>query len=238
MIDIHAHILPGIDDGAKNWDTCLDMLQMSAENGVKKIIATPHYLPWKRRAKPNEIENLCREAEKKLRDKRGISIDIYPGNEIYYRVDVIQRLREGKVLTLAGSRYALVEFDTEASYQIFCRAVKEFRDSGYIPIVAHMERYTCLRLPERVDELKEMGALFQMNVEAMQGGIFKADSRWAKKCLLKGQVDFLASDMHDMKKRPPIATEKLQWIQKKLEPEYQKELTYGNAQMILDSIEV
>lgn len=238
MIDIHAHILPGIDDGAKNWDACLDMLQMSAESGVKKIIATPHYLPWKKRARPNEIENLCREAEKKLRDKRGISIDIYPGNEIYYRVDVIQRLREGKVLTLAGSRYALVEFDTEASYQSFCRAVKEFRDSGYIPIVAHMERYTCLRLPERVDELKEMGALFQMNVEAIQGGIFKADSRWAKKCLLKGQVDFLASDMHDMKRRPPIAAEKLQWIQKKLEPEYQKKLTYGNAQMILDSIEV
>lgn len=66
VIDIHTHILPGIDDGAKDWDTCLEMLLKSAENGVKKVIATPHYLPWKQKSSSKEIESLCMQAKKKL----------------------------------------------------------------------------------------------------------------------------------------------------------------------------
>ena len=214
------------------------MLKKSSENGIEKVIATPHYLPWKQKYSPKEIVLLCQEAQKKLFEKYGISMDIYYGNEIYYNMDVLQDLREGKILTLAGTRYILVEFEPRTSYQVFCRAVKEFRDAGYIPIIAHMERYDCLRQETKMLELKEMGALFQMNVEAFQGGLFDTDSRWAKKSLLKKQVDFLASDMHGMKSRAPMSEEELRWIHKTLEPKYQKELLYGNAQRILDSIEV
>lgn len=237
-IDIHTHILPGVDDGAKDWETCLNMLQKSAECGVQKVIATPHYFPWKQKSTPMEIEALCREAQKKLLKKHGITMDIYPGNEIYYSTDAIQDLKEGKMLTLAGSRYILVEFDPRSSYQVFCRAVKEFRDAGYIPIVAHMERYECMSQASKMQELKDMGALFQMNVEAFQGGFFDSDSRWSKKCLLEEQVDFLASDMHGLHRRTPIAEEELLWIRKKLNPKYQKVLLYENAQAILDSIGV
>lgn len=237
-IDIHTHVLPGIDDGAKDWDTCLEMLARSAACGVKKVIATPHYAPWMQKSSTKEIEALCLQAEKKLLEKHGISMDIYCGNEIYYSMDAIQNLREGKILTLAGSKYILVEFESRTSYQVFCRAVKEFRDAGYIPIIAHMERYECLRQASKMQELKDMGALFQMNVEAFQGGLFDRDSRWSKRCLMEEQVDFLASDMHGLHKRTPIAEEELQWVQKKLNPKYQKELLYGNPQRILDSIEV
>lgn len=237
-IDIHTHVLPGIDDGARDWDTCLLMLSRSAASGVKKVIATPHFLPWKKQSSPKEIEALCLQAEKKLLEKHGIAMDIYCGNEIYYNTDAIQKLREGKVLTLAGSRYVLLEFESRTSYQVFCRAVKEFRDAGYIPIIAHMERYECLRQASKMQELKDMGALFQMNVEAFQGGLFDSDSRWSKKCLLEEQVDFLASDMHGLRRRTPMAEEKLLWVQKKLNPKYQKELLYKNAQKILDGIEV
>lgn len=237
-IDIHAHVLPGIDDGAKDWDTCLEMLSRSAACGVKKVIATPHYLPWKQRSTPREIESLCLQAEKKLLQKHGITMDIYCGNEIYYNMDAIQNLRDGKILTLAGSKYILVEFEPRTSYQVFCRAVKEFRDAGYIPIIAHMERYECLRQAAKMQELRDMGALFQMNVEAFQGGVFDSDSRWSKRCLVEEQVDFLASDMHGLRRRTPMTEEELQWVHKKLKPKYQKELLYGNAQRILDSIGV
>lgn len=237
-IDIHTHILPGIDDGAKDWDTCLGMLLKSAECGVQKIIATPHYFPWKSTQSPEAIKEMCMAAQKKLLKKHGIAMDIYCGNEIYYSVDAIQKLREGKILTLAGSRYILVEFELRTSYQVFCRAVKEFRDAGYIPIIAHMERYECLRQSSKMKEIKDMGALFQMNVEAFQAGLFDRDSRWSKKCLLEQQVDFLASDMHSLHRRAPMTEEKLLWVQKKLNPKYQKELLYKNAQSILDSIEV
>lgn len=235
-IDIHTHILPGVDDGAKDWEVCLEMLARSARLGVDAIIATPHYLPWKQKVSAKEIENLCIEAKKKLVKKHGITMDIYPGNEIYYNVDAIQDLKAGKSLSLAGSRYVLVEFQQGSPYQSFCRAVKEFRDAGYIPIFAHVERCDCLRNVEKMQELREMGALFQMNVEAFQGSFWDKDSRWAKKCLRNRNVDFLATDMHDMNRRPPMMGEELRWVQKNLEPEYQKQLLYGNAQKILSEI--
>ena len=238
MIDIHAHVLPGIDDGAKDWDTCLEMLRRSAESGVQAVIATPHYLPWRKNSSPQEIEALCSETKKKLLEKHGITMDIYCGNEIYYTMDAIQNLRDGRILTLAKSNYVLVEFEPRTSYQLICRAVKEFRDAGYIPIIAHMERYECLRQSEKLQEIKSMGAFLQMNVEAFQGGLFDAESRRAKKCLAEEQVDFLASDMHGLHKRSPIAEEELQWVLKKLKPKYQKELLYRNAERILDSIGV
>ena len=234
MIDIHTHVLPGIDDGAKDWDTCLEMLKRSVDGGVKAVIATPHYLPWKKNSSPQEIEALCAEAKKKLLEKHGISMDIYCGNEIYYTLDAIQYLREGKILTLAGSRYILVEFEERGSYQVVCRAVKEFRDAGYIPIIAHVERYDCLRHSAKIREIKEMGALLQMNVEAFQGRFFDQESCRAKKNLLEENIDFLASDMHSLGRRSPIKEEELQWVRKKLNPKYQKALLYRNAEKILE----
>lgn len=238
QIDIHTHILPEVDDGAKDWDTCLEMLRRSAESGIKTVIATPHYFPWRTNCSPKEIEELCLKAKKKLLEKHGIAIDIYGGNEIYYSVDAIQNLKEGKVLSLAHSRYVLLEFGWSISHQVICRAVTEFREIGYIPIVAHMERYECLRNSEKLQQIKELGALLQMNVEALRGGLFNARRRWARKCLIQEQVDFLASDMHDLYRRPPIEKKELQQVFKKLRPEYQKELLYDNTQSIIDSIGV
>lgn len=233
-IDIHSHVLPGIDDGAKDWDMCLSMLEASAKCGVTKIIATPHFLPWKHNAKPDEIRQLCKEAKEKLERKLAISMDIYPGHEIYYNLEVIEKLKMGKILTLADSRYILVEFEPSVSYQVICRAVKDFRDNAYVPIIAHTERYACLRQSERMEEMKRMGAMFQVNVEAFQRGMFDATSRWVKKNLLKETIDFLASDMHDMRRRPPLSEEKLRWIQKRLKPAYQKELLCVNGQKVLN----
>ncbi len=237
-IDIHTHILPGIDDGAQDWDTCLEMLRRSAECGVKAVIATPHYLPWRKNRSPKEIEELCLQAKKKLLEKHGITMDIYSGNEIYYTVDVIRKLKEEKMLTLGRSRYVLVEFGCETSYQVIYRAVKDFREAGYIPIVAHVERYDCLRNPERLQQMREVGALLQMNVEALKGGLFSNRSRWAKKRLMQGQIDFLASDMHDLSERTPMLEKELHWVLKKLKLEYQKELLYINAKKVIDSIGV
>ena len=232
-IDIHAHVLPGIDDGARDWDMCLQMLAKSAECGVQRIIATPHYLPWRKNVRPDEIRRLCIEAMEKLESSYGISMDIYPGNEIYYSMGIVERLKNGDVLTLADSRYALIEFKTASSYQELCRAVRELRDGGYIPIIAHMERYKCLENVERVMELKDMGAMFQMNISSIQGGFFDSMSRRAKRFLQEGWIEFLASDMHDLEKRPPMKMNDFQWLEKKLGLEYEKDLLCSNADIVL-----
>lgn len=235
-IDIHTHVLPGIDDGAKDWETCIEMLAQSAASGVEKIIATPHYLPWGKNASPKRIRMLCQEASEKLYKERGIALDIYPGNEIYYSIGVAQKVKNEEVLTLAGTRYVLVEFQTAGPYQELCRAVREFRDGGFIPIVAHMERYQCLERMERIEELKELGALMQMNADSIDGGFWQKDSRKAKQLLAKGVIDFMASDMHGLGRRSPITDGKLQWVYKKLDSEYQQELIYGNAEKMLSGI--
>ncbi len=232
-IDIHTHILPGIDDGAGDWEECLEMLVRSAECGVSAVIATPHYIPWEDCTDARHLVELCRKAMEKLYEKHGISMDIYPGHEIYYSLEVIDKLKSGEALTLAGSRYVLVEFEPTVSYQLVYKAVKDFQDAHYIPILAHVERYQCLRKTGRLKELKALGALFQMNIRTVQRGFFDANTRWAKKSLRQGMIDFLASDMHNMTNRPPMTVENLTWVQKKLKTTYQRRLLCYNGRDIL-----
>ena len=236
-IDIHAHVLPGVDHGAKDWDMSLEMLAKSARCGVKTVIATPHYLPWKKGVTAESICELCKAAEKNLQKKYGISMDIYPGNEIYYSSETVDILKAGKALTLAKSSYVLVEFEPEVSYQTLCKAARDLCYNRYIPIFAHVERYLCLEHKGRLEEVKEMGAFLQVNLGSLQGGLLDARSRKVKRWLKEGLIDFVASDMHDLKERPPMSKDKLQWIQKKLDSQYQDKLLCGNAEEILADIE-
>ena len=235
-IDIHAHVLPGVDHGAEDWDMSLRMLAKSARCGVKKVIATPHYLPWKDGVTAEMICELCKEAERRLQNEYGISMEIYPGHEIYYGVELIELLKQGRALTLAESQYVLVEFKADESYQTIFKAIRDLRYHRYIPIIAHVERYECLSSFEKLVELKESGALLQVNVGTIQGGMFDSKSRRVKQWLKKEVIDFLASDMHDMAARSPMSKEQLQWIHQKLDSQYQDKLLYGNAQKILASI--
>lgn len=236
IIDIHTHVLPKVDDGAKDWDTCLRMLCKSAEVGVKKVIATPHYYPWGTQVTAEQTKKLCIEAQRKLHDEHGIVMDIYPGHEIYYNVGVMEQIKSGQILTLAGSRYVLVEFEPETPYSVMCYAVRAFVDNRYAPIVAHTERYLCLRRRDNAERLKEMGALFQMNAETLCGGIFSRETRWAKYCLRKEMTDFLASDMHNLRTRAPMTKESLEWVYKTLDPDYQKKILYENSEKIIANI--
>ena len=235
-IDIHTHVLPGVDHGAKDWETSLKMLAKSARCGVNTIIATPHYLPWKKGVTVETIRERCKEAEKRLQNEYGVSMTIYPGNEAYYSTETVELLKAGKILPLAESRYVLIEFEQQVSYHTLCKAARDLRFHSYIPIFAHVERYQCLANSKRLMELKEMGALLQVNVGSFQGGVFDAQSRKVRNWLKKEIIDFVASDMHDMEERPPLSNDKLEWFQKKLDSQYQDKLLYGNAQKILASI--
>lgn len=232
IVDIHTHILPGIDDGAKDWDTCMKMLEKSWSAGVRKVIATPHFLPWKEKQDPLQICRLCLEAQERAKKELGIDIPIYPGNEIFYHVDMLESIKSGKALTLAGSSAVLIEFPVDIPYQLLYRGIKDICEAHYRPVIAHVERYACLRKPGRVEELEEIGAMLQMNVEAFQGGFFDETSRWSKKCLQNHKIQFLASDMHNTGSRPPMSKEQLEWAVKKLKKNYLKEILSGNSRKI------
>ena len=140
MIDLHCHILPGIDDGAKDMDETLEMARIATSQGIKNIICTPHYIQYNDSSNKNHLEGLVQEVNKCLY-KEGILLNLSVGHEIYITPDLPKLVREGEVATLNNSRYILIEF-TMNDIPIYAEDVfYELRLMGLVPILAHPERY-------------------------------------------------------------------------------------------------
>ena len=227
--DIHTHILPGIDDGAKNWDMTLEMLKKSWDAGVRHIIATPHYLPWQHNASAKTIMALCNEAMIRSQKELGIHMEILPGQEIYYHVDALKDLSEGKALSLAGGRNVLVEFAEDSPVSDILMAADSFRRSPFRMVTAHFERYQALWKRKNLDRFLETGAILQSNIGEMRRSLFDSGRRRLQKIYAAQEISHVASDMHNLTSRPPISEESLQWFRKHLPQDYCKELFCSNA---------
>src|SRR5699024_1106139 len=134
---------------------------------------------------------------------------------------------------MAGSRYVLVEFMPDVPYSQILRAVTELVFAGYIPVLAHTERYRALREPGRVEELTEMGAYMQMNYRRIGGKWYEETVRWCRKVLKEEKVHFLATDMHDLKYRYPATADAEMWMYKHLDRQYMRKICFKNAEKIL-----
>lgn len=231
--DIHSHCLPGIDDGAKDWDTAMQMLQASWDSGVRTVIATPHYLPWRTPVPTDHIRELCEEAMRRCSAELGISMTILPGAELYYHNAIVEDLREGRALTLADTHTVLVEFSERVPWTELHAGLIQLKRAGYRPILAHAERFGCLRKNDRFEEIIEAGILIQSNVQEVEGGMFSDMGRWVRKLYKNGNIHFAASDMHNLSSRPPISKEQLAWFDRKVDEEYREELFSGNIRKLL-----
>lgn len=230
IIDVHAHILPGIDDGAADFDETLHLLRLAARQGVTSIIATPHD---SRRVKPERIRELAAEAEARFREECP-DFRLYPGQEIYYHEEMAVRLRRGELLTLADSRYVLTEFDPGVSYKTLYIGVRALKTAGYVPVLAHMERYECLREEENLDELSEGGCLFQMNYGSLRGGLFHGEARRCRALVQDGRIHFLGTDLHRSAYRPPEISRALRWMERHVEEELVEKLIRENPRHIIN----
>ena len=134
VVDIHTHVLPGIDDGAEKMALSYRMLRRSYKQGVRKVIATPHYVAYHWRTKPQQIQELMEKLAARVR-KAMPDLELYRGQEIQYFEGMVEMLREGKLLTLAGSRYVLTEFLPTSSWSQIERAVRELTMAGYLPVL-------------------------------------------------------------------------------------------------------
>lgn len=227
---MHAHIIYGVDDGAQSIEESIHLIKMAYQQGVKKIIATPHSYS----TIGVEIMKRRLSVLQKMLANDLPEMELFFGEEILYSVDVLNRLENQEISTLAGSRYVLVEFQPVISYKNMLHNIRNLMVSSYIPILAHVERYACLRKKkERLDELKHQGTLFQMNYLSLSGNIFDQNTRWCRKIVLEGKVDFLSTDMHRPGWRPPDTKVALTWLKKNLSSEHIAALTYHNALAIL-----
>lgn len=234
MIDIHSHILPCLDDGAKSVEQSISMFRMAAMEGIHTIVATPHCYGHKKDASYEEVLEAVNKMREEL-EKEGIPIDLYAGNEIYYRQGVEEDLERGNIHTLAGSSYVLVEFHPQEESSYIFRALNRLNSYGYRPILAHAERYENLYgKKESIEEVKNCGVKIQINASSICAKRWGDPYRKRVWGLLKKEwVDFVATDAHSDGHRAPKMKECRNLLAKKLEDAYVFQLLEENASYIL-----
>jgi protein-tyrosine phosphatase len=198
MIDIHSHILPGIDDGADTIETTIEMLKVVQADGIKTIFATPHYYR-------GHFDNDYKQVKKYVNEIRNwislsnsdIQIEILPGQEVFISNYTLMLYKEGIIGTLNNTRYMLVELPFDNLDNTTLDVLYELRLLGVIPIIAHPERYSyIIEKPSSINQLISEGCLFQINSGNILGGINKQAKRTADILIKHGICDFIASDVH------------------------------------------
>ena len=202
MIDIHCHILPGLDDGAFSPDESLLMAQFAAENGTTAIFCTPHSGPY-----PADRVTTAFALLKDALDERKIPLKLFLGQEIYLTQNYEQQIEDvqkGLQFTLNQTPYLLVEFHPLAPGRLLCDAVASLRAIGLKPIVAHPERYACVAEDFFLaHQLKDAGALLQLNKGSLRGAFGRDALQSASFLLEERMADFVASDAHSPYERTP-----------------------------------
>lgn len=233
IIDIHSHILPGLDDGAADMAESMRMLRLARRQGITQIIATPHYSAQFRNTCPEKIRELCLMVQEYARQEMHTEFSIRPGQEILYAGNTVSLLDGKDILTISDSRYVLVEFLPGAPYSEILRAVRDLILSGYVPILAHSERYMCLREKGRIDDLKGQGAYIQINFRRIGGKWYDGTTRWCRKMLQSEKADFLGTDMHNSRERRPETGPALEWMKGHLRKGYMVRIMSENQKKVL-----
>lgn len=200
--EIHVHFVYGVDDGPSTKADMEAMLDAAHAQGVTLLIATPHVTPGVYRFDAELFARHLDEAKDYCRDK-GYDMQLYAGAEIMYSPAGERCIREGTIPTMGDSSYILIEFVPDVSYAELSHALSVAERAGYQPILAHIERYECLHRKDYAYRLKkECRVLYQVNSNSLiESRGFFADRR-IRKWFRDGLIDFVASDAHDLKRRP------------------------------------
>ncbi len=233
LIDIHCHILPGVDDGAKSMEESLNMLRIAEHNAIHTILLTPHNKPGHHNIHTPRMNAYIRELQEQIRNI-GLSIKLLGGNELYYRMELPQELKNGAARTMADSDYVLVEFDPMTDYDYLRNGVYDLMSEGYFPIIAHVERYRCLLDHlDRIEDLSGMGAYIQVNSGSIMGNTGFHVKSFTRKMLKQELVHFVATDAHDTKKRAPELKKCADYITRKYGGNYAKQIFHNNPEYII-----
>ena len=203
MIDLHCHILAGIDDGAPNLSISLDMAKASVADGVTDLACTPHILPGLYPNTGPQIRQATQQLQDAL-DQHGIPLRLVVGADNHIAPDFVAGLRSGQLLCLAESRYVLVEPPHHVVPPRLEETFFGLLAAGYIPILTHPERLSWIKSRyEVVARLGRMGVWMQITAGSLAGAFGKSAKYWAERMLDEGRVHILATDAHDTKRRPP-----------------------------------
>lgn len=203
MIDTHLHILPGIDDGPVTMEESVALARVLVLEGIHTAIATPHYNDQFPQRSAAEVKERVNELQQEI-DHRGILLRLFAGHEALIKPGLVDDIQAGRLATLNGSRYLLLELWSNTWLSETERVIFELRAFGITPILAHTERYPVFQKDlERLASLRRQGVLIQITASSLVGMQGRTAQRLAEKLLKRGLVHCIASDAHGLNRRPP-----------------------------------
>lgn len=228
IVDVHCHILYGVDDGSKDLEMSLKMLDIANKQGIKTIILTPHY----HKGRMDKSVDILKERFEIIKENNKTGIKLYLGSELFSDIDLVDELNNGQALTINNTKYVLVEFYPNTPYKEIENQFKDLLMNGYKPIIAHVERYTCfLKDPYLVEELSNLGVLIQINAGSLKHFNTKM---FINKLLKYEMVDVVGSDAHNITDRSPEIASYIKYIERKVDKEYANRILRDNAIRILE----
>ena len=222
MIDLHSHILPELDDGARNLQDAIAMAHMAVQSGVTAMAATPHCADDRRR----EVYNTWMFFQDAL-EESGIPLQLFLGMEIFGTPSTARMLRDELLFTLNGSRYPLIEFSFQSDGRQETRILQDTINAGFVPIIAHPERYLYVQDdPTILNRWHSMGCLMQINRGSLLGRFGRRAQKLSAELVERGFAAVIASDAHSPRQRTP-------WL-KDVQALVQQGLSHQHAHLLLD----
>ena len=232
-IDMHSHILPGMDDGSRSMGQTLRMLETAVSEGITTMMATPHNMPGKG-CPPGSVVRRKVDELRRTVEQEGIPLEIVAGTEYYYREEVLDILDSEDAVTLGNSDCVLVEFEPLAERNYIRNALRNILGLGYRPVIAHVERYAKLMEDTAVlGDMRKNGILVQVKAMSVTGDNGRQAKKDVRNLLKKGLVDFVATDAHSDGRRAPYMEKCAEVLYRKCGTEYADRLLFGNAEAFL-----
>ena len=239
LIDIHAHILPGVDDGAGNGAEAVEAARLAFSLGVEHIVATPHVIPGVYRNDRNTVLEAVAGLQRLL-DEQGVSVQVFPGAEYYVEPDLPEKAGRGELVTLNNQgRHVLVELPIQSIPGYVDRVLFDLLVQGVTPVLAHPERNAVLaKEPDRMYQLIQKGVLVQVTAGSLVG-MFGREVRAAAVLFVRQRwVHFVASDLHGPGGRLSSFLEAVDVLDGMVGAEARKLLVAENPRRVLDGLPV
>lgn len=237
LVDTHNHILPGIDDGAKNFEESLRMCQIAVDEGIKTIVATPHYITGEFAPPSFKVIDLVSKLNREL-DKMNLDLTVVPGHEVYVDPNIPKLLMEKQICSLNNSKYVLVELPMFGIPNYMEDLIYSIKLKGYTPIIAHPERNTeVIDNPNILFRFIELGALSQLTTWSIMGLYGKKVHEAAELLLEHNMYHLLATDAHSSRNRRPKMEKAIKAVQGTIGVE-NTDILLNNAQCVINNEDV
>nr|WP_289037966.1 CpsB/CapC family capsule biosynthesis tyrosine phosphatase [uncultured Allobacillus sp.] len=227
MIDLHSHILFGVDDGAQTIEDSVEMARAAVADGIRVIYATPHHLTTRYENERDVVLPKLNELNAEF-DRLGIDLVVKPGQELRIHGDLLEGLQEGTSIPLGNTDYMLVEFPSNHVPRYTERVLFDIQSAGYKPIIVHPERNSDLiQNPDKLLELVQNGVLTQVTAASIAGKFGKKIKEFSMQLIESNLTHFVASDAHNTRTRG--------FCMKEAYAEIEKEFGYGVSEMLKEN---